>query len=119
MRYDGDWKNGNLDGQGTLSFASGVRYEGHFRANTYAGFGRLTMANGDRYEGQYTLNTPNGKGVYTTAHGSVYAGQWSHGCFEHGAEAIHLGVPAEDCGRSEGTSSSASDAVPADGPTGR
>jgi hypothetical protein len=110
MRYDGEWRDGNLDGHGALSFASGIRYEGQFRANTYTGFGRMTMANGDRYEGQYKLNTPNGKGVYTTASGSVYAGQWHHGCFRQGAEAMHLGVPAEDCGLSEGASGSSSTA---------
>ncbi len=45
--YDGGWKDGQLDGPGTIGFPNGDRLSGTFRANLPVGMSTFTSAAGD------------------------------------------------------------------------
>ena len=55
-KYYGEWKGGNISGQGKLIFE-----------------------NGDRYEGEWKDNMIYGQGVFTTADGEKQIGEWKNG----------------------------------------
>ena len=49
-RYEGECKDGTLNGQGVLFHNSGDRYEGTFEDGQYNGKGSLTWVSGNRYD---------------------------------------------------------------------
>ena len=54
--YVGDFKNGQLHGQGKLGFTKGGYYEGGFRDGKFNGKGVLVYANGKSVEGDFADN---------------------------------------------------------------
>jgi hypothetical protein len=66
--YSGEWKNGNIEGEGTLTY--GVEnlelksYFGLWKANRKEGFGRLYYRCGDAYAGKFVDGVANGTAVY-------------------------------------------------------
>jgi hypothetical protein len=80
LKYDGYWKDGCWDGQGTLIYGSGKwegdKYVGHYERCNRQGYGVYYYSNGNRYEGQWGNNKTNGYGVYYFADGGRYEGQW-------------------------------------------
>ncbi len=102
VRYDGDWKEDMLTGNGTMIWKSGVkyvgqwlnnknhgygvrhfannskaeRYEGDWRQRRITGFGTLIWKNGDKYVGQWKDFERSGKGTYFWADGRKYVGEW-------------------------------------------
>jgi hypothetical protein len=104
--YEGEWKNGNLDGKGKLIEAWGDFYEGDFKNNKADGFGTYTMLdgnsyigewkndlyegkgtfifkNGDKIDGDFKNHLTNGKAVLTYSNGSIYTGDFKDDLF-HG-----------------------------------
>lgn len=77
-RYEGDFRDDEFDGTGTL-LAGGDRYDGGWRAGKKTGKGVLTMSNGTRLEGEFKDDTMDGEGIITLADGSQYAGTLSRG----------------------------------------
>ena len=55
-KYDGQWKEGNMQGHGTLAFADG-----------------------DKYEGGWKENEQNGQGTHMHASGGWSSGEWYNG----------------------------------------
>ena len=74
--YEGHFLNGNLDGQGKLTYANGSTYEGEWRDNQMDGQGKMTFVDGDVYEGEWRDDQMNGQGKMTYANGDIYEGQW-------------------------------------------
>jgi hypothetical protein len=69
--------DGQLNGFGTATTASGVVYQGEWRANKKHGQGTRTSADGSVYQGGWVQNARHGLGVMTDAHGHVvHAGLW-------------------------------------------
>ena len=119
-RYEGEYRNGMMNGQGTATFESGNRYEGEWKDGQRSGHGIFTWANGNRfegqwedgkrsgwgvhtfdgkrYEGEYQNGNPQGTGTYTAADGRVYAGTWTNGCFRQGTLWAVVGVTPKSCG---------------------
>ena len=58
-RYVGNWRNGKMNGQGTLTWPDGGRYVGNWRDDK-----------------------PQGWGAFTDANGNNYVGEWSRGCYK-------------------------------------
>lgn len=80
-RYDGNWVNGSIDGDGKLYLANGFRYEGTFHKNDLA-YGTMYLPNGDRYVGSLENFLPNGRGVCYFTNGNKYVGEWDNGIKE-------------------------------------
>jgi hypothetical protein len=73
--YSGEWKDGQMHGQGTLSFASGSEYSGNWYAGKQHGRGTFKYANGDIYEGDWMDGKKQGCGIYKFVNGDEYDGQ--------------------------------------------
>ena len=78
--YDGDFKNDNRHGHGTMTYSDGDVYVGGWLYDYKSGQGNMTFKNGDTYEGDYMNDKPHGRGKYKCA-GSCefYDGQYSDG----------------------------------------
>jgi len=104
--YNGEFKDGLFNGQGTLTYANGDRYEGQFRDGKFNGHGQLDFAHhrqyvgefkdglydgqgvliyedSSRYEGQFEEGRLNGTGVLTYADGKQYKGKFKDGEFDN------------------------------------
>jgi hypothetical protein len=49
--YVGEFKNGEFNGQGTITYKNGSKYTGEFKNSDYDGWGTLTDANGKAISG--------------------------------------------------------------------
>ena len=78
-RYQGEFRDGKMNGQGVMFFPDRKRYEGEFRDDHRTGHGVSTLLDGTRYEGEFTDGWLNGHGIATMADGSRYEGGFSHG----------------------------------------
>lgn len=72
---DGNCENGN----GTYLSANGAIYVGQFRDGEIHGQGICTYADGSRYEGQWSHRYPEGFGTKRWADGREFSGQWRRG----------------------------------------
>ena len=70
--YDGEWKDGDENGHGTMTYANGDRYDGEWKDGYENGHGMLTFANGNSYDGDWVNGEMNGNGIYTYANGEKY-----------------------------------------------
>ena len=66
---EGEWRNGELSGQGTYTFADGKKYVGEYKDGKYHGQGTYTFADGDKYVGEFKDGGRNGQGTLTYASG--------------------------------------------------
>ena len=73
QRYDGEMKDGHLNGHGTYVLAYGVQYEGDFKDDQFEGKGIFTQP-GMRYEGMWHAGTKDGHGLLTDINGDRYDG---------------------------------------------
>ncbi len=74
-KYSGGWKEGKMNGKGTLIINETTTYEGNFINNVMQGSGKLTDSRGI-YEGQFNENKKNGTGKMTYKNGWIYEGDW-------------------------------------------
>ena len=51
--YVGEWKNGRMNGKGTMTYTNGAKYVGDWDNNMKHGNGTMTYANGDKYVGDW------------------------------------------------------------------
>merc|ERR1719197_291289 len=65
--YVGEWKDDDMHGAGTFTFASGAVFEGNFVGNEFSGAGTYKFTDGATYEGAWKQNKMHGKGVYVDA----------------------------------------------------
>lgn len=82
VTYTGKWKNDQpVDGEGKIVWESGIIYEGEFKEGNPNGQGTCTYTDGRTYTGAWatsdTLTSPCGQGIMTLADGGVYEGEWS------------------------------------------
>lgn len=59
-------------GRGILSWRDGEKYDGTFKDDELDGTGVYYYANGDRYEGQFKNGVKHGRGIYHFANGDRY-----------------------------------------------
>lgn len=97
-RYDGEWNDGRMhgqgrleifgnvytgtfssslrQGQGTLQYATGQVYEGYWHNDRPHGEGTLKMADESMYQGQFVAGLMHGTGTFTFRNGDQYEGDW-------------------------------------------
>ena len=78
-RYEGQVRNGLLDGWGVYYYRNGDRYEGNFRDDVKQGYGVLYFHNGDVYKGDFQNDVRHGRGTYVFANGARYIGDFRNG----------------------------------------
>ena len=62
--YEGEYKNGLRNGEGTYYYAQGLRYEGDFVNGLREGNGVFYWEDGTRWEGPFKNNEMNGEGKF-------------------------------------------------------
>lgn len=99
--YEGEFKHGKLEGQGTLTYAKdniqgyteNSKYVGGFKDGKREGHGILYYANGNKYDGDFKNDMRDGQGTIFYKKGSIYVGEFKGGDCEHGiltcADTIH------------------------------
>lgn len=78
-RYEGEWKDDKMHGEGKLTFPSGAHYSGTFADNKFSGSGTYVWPSGERYEGEFADNTMHGSGVYVDSDGVRWRGAFYNG----------------------------------------
>ena len=71
-KYEGEFKDGNFNGQGTYIFPDGTKYIGQFKDGKFSGKGIYNSDDGIRYEGEFKDGEFNGQGTYTFPDGTKY-----------------------------------------------
>ncbi|KAL7544092.1 hypothetical protein ACHAXR_013542 [Thalassiosira sp. AJA248-18] len=75
-KYVGKFKDGYIEGRGTISFHDGTEYTGQWRKNRFHGEGTRRFTNGNVYTGHYDSGTRQGQGRCYFANGDMYVGDW-------------------------------------------
>ena len=88
--YEGDFKNGEMTGNGLRRWADGTTYSGSFKLGEMCGQGVWVSPSGEQYDGQFLNNRRHGQGDLTLADGTVYTGAFVDHKF-HGKGAITYG----------------------------
>lgn len=79
LLFDGEFKDGQYDGFGTLYYTKDCYYEGEFKANKFCGSGVLHFGK-NTLECQFENGRANGKGVQTDYYlNTVTVGVWRDG----------------------------------------
>ncbi|MFZ6047508.1 C13 family peptidase [Pseudomonas sp. CR3202] len=73
--FEGQFKDGQPEGQGEWHGPNGLVYVGEFRAGLFHGQGRLAYGNGTTYEGGFAHNQFDGEGTLRQG-GVTYRGQF-------------------------------------------
>lgn len=81
--YEGEWKNDQKNGEGTLTFSDKTRYKGHFKDNKFDGKGTMNWKDGFSYEGYFMNNSLHGKGYLRGNNNHIYDGYFQNGKY-HG-----------------------------------
>lgn len=75
-KYVGEMKASDKHGRGTLTYRDGTVYVGEFERDFMSGQGVKTLPNGDKYIGEFKSDKFNGQGTYTEANGAKYIGRF-------------------------------------------
>ena len=68
-KYEGEWKEGKLNGQGIYTWSDGEKYEGEWKEGKRHGQGTYTWSDGRKYEGEWKDSKRHGQGTYTWSDG--------------------------------------------------
>ena len=74
--YNGEFSEGEKNGNGSITYANGTKYEGSFKNDFHDGFGKLMQLNGETYEGEWKKGKINGNGMRIHANGNKYIGNY-------------------------------------------
>ena len=78
-KYEGEFKDGLPNGQGTLTLPDGKKYAGKFWAGETMGSGALISPDGEKYEGEFENFTLQDQGTLTLPDGTRYEGDFKDG----------------------------------------
>ena len=81
--YEGDFVNGEKNGNGKIIFEDGTIYEGNIEKGKFKGNGKMIWKNGYEYIGEFNGPILNGKGKLTGPEGDIYEGDFENNLF-HG-----------------------------------
>lgn len=78
MVWEGEFKNGSLNGLGKVSYADGTVYEGEFKDHALIN-GTMTDSNGERWEGNFKRGLLHGQGMKIYPDGRIEEGEFVKG----------------------------------------
>ncbi|MCQ2224473.1 MAG: hypothetical protein MJZ14_01950 [Paludibacteraceae bacterium] len=78
-KYEGEWSNGTLHGNGVMTWPNGNRYEGLFANGKREGYGVMTWGSGNEYKGYWANDMWHGKGVKVSSDGVRKEGEFRNG----------------------------------------
>lgn len=78
-RYEGEFRNGVMDGPGRMSWPDGRIMEGDFRSGLLQGQGRCIWPDGSSYNGQFRKGKMDGPGIFTWTDGTRFEGLFEDG----------------------------------------
>jgi hypothetical protein len=78
-QYEGEWNDGKLHGQGTYLYKDGDKHVGEYKDGGRNGQGTLTWSDGNKYVGEFKDGVMSGQGTYTWPDGRKYVGEWKDG----------------------------------------
>ena len=78
-KYDGEMREGRMNGKGVLVFTNGDKYDGEFKDGERTGRGKMTWYNRNTYDGMWQDGLPEGRGTYDWYGGNTYIGDWVKG----------------------------------------
>ena len=70
-KYIGEWKYGQLNGEGIYYLKNGERFEGRFEDNKYNGYGKYYYNNGEYLEGIFKDDLPTGNCILHKTDGTT------------------------------------------------
>ena len=73
--FVGEFKDGDIHG-GTATYPDGRKYEGEWKDWRYHGQGTETFPDGSKYVGEYKRDRREGFGIMTYKDGSKFEGEW-------------------------------------------
>lgn len=73
--YDGQWKDGEMSGDGRMIHPDGEEYRGQWKNGKASGHGVYSRLDSSRYEGQWEENRAHGEGIEVWPTGEMYCGQ--------------------------------------------
>ncbi len=82
ISYQGEVKNGIIEGRGQLKTSNGDVYTGEFKNNWADGKGTMLFADGSKYTGQFKEGLIHGYGKMIYPNGIVLEGDWVKGIFQ-------------------------------------
>ena len=93
-RYEGTYNSVTKSGSGVASNAAGDRYTGEIENEQMHGQGYLERANGERYRGEFVAGEVHGHGEWMDAAGDYYVGDFVNGEMSGGGrlERVNGGV---------------------------
>lgn len=74
--YDGQWREGEMEGFGTYVGKEDCSYEGQFQSNRFHGQGTLRLPSGDIYKGTFVNGMREGEGEYEWPDKEKYVGSF-------------------------------------------
>lgn len=74
--YEGEWKNGKMEGKGTFYWKEKAKHVGEFKNNEINGYGTKTTENGITYTGFWENGKLNGTGILIDPRGCYYEGEF-------------------------------------------
>lgn len=77
--YQGEWKNGLIDGLGTIRWPGGAEYIGDLRDGKVSGRGRYIDVTGEIFDGDFIDGSRHGIGTTTLPNGNSYRSNWIMG----------------------------------------
>lgn len=77
--YEGESREGEPHGEGTLVWPDGARYTGVFQQGRRTGYGVFSWPSGNRFEGEFLDGKRHGRGTFTWASGARYTGAYRMG----------------------------------------
>ena len=77
--YEGEFRNGKMEGTGTYLWADGTKYEGEVLGNRIEGRGTYEWTNGTEYAGAVRDGLRDGAGVFRLNKGQYHNGVWKEG----------------------------------------
>lgn len=91
-QYNGEFKFGQMDGQGFRAAPHGETYDGNWKENKRHGVGRQKWSNGNCYVGAWRDDKRHGYGKYTGADGKSMNGDWQDDKYQGQG----TGMPSQD-----------------------
>ena len=89
-KYNGNWKNDMMNGEGEYIFSSGAIYKGTFKDNLFDGEGEYIFADGSKYNGEWKANKMHGNGEYIDIDNVSWKGNFFNGLFNSGKTLITI-----------------------------